>query len=467
MSAFAKENIPMFRQCLHELVDLICDYFETIDERPAKASVLPGELRASLGSAAPLVPIAWADAKEQLTSVIFEGANHWQHPRNHGYFPCMTSFPAIMGEMISKTLNNPGFSWHVSPINTELEILMNDWVADALGLPEFYKHTSRIGGGLTHSSASESVLVALIGARNKFPGETQVVYASELAHFSSRKAAKILKLEFRAVPTKLCPTTGNFVMNPDSLKEIVEEDRRAGKTPTMVVATFGATATCAIDPVRALGELTQREHIWLHIDAAYAGSALICPEFRPLIDGVELSDSFNFNGHKWLMTGFNNSTLYVKEPQYLMQSFSATASYIIPPKPEETDFMSWQISQGRDFRGIRWWMLLTQYGITGLQSHIRKHISLAKAFEDLLLNDEAFDVPFQAQFGLVCFSLRDDDAKTRRLADSIQERKDSIWTSAEYRGRKILRFCVASEYTEERHIQQAYATLKEELALLS
>lgn len=466
MEFSAKANITVYRQRMHELVDIICDYFENIETRPVKSSVLPGDLRASLGDFAPLTPLPWTEIKGQLSTHIFDGANHWQHPKNYGYFPCTTSFPAIMGEMIAKTLNNPGFSWHVSPINTELEILMNDWIAEAMSLPDFFKHKHRQGGGLTHSSASESVLVALIGARNKFPGPNQVVYASEMAHFSTRKASNILKIEFRSVPTKVCEVSGNFVMDTEALSEMISEDKAAGKTPTMVTATFGTTGTCAIDPIKDIGELSQREGLWMHIDAAYAGSALICPELRPLLEGVELADSFNFNGHKWLLTGFNNSLLYVKDPKYLSQSFGVTAAYILPTKPEETDLMSWQLSQGRDFRAIRWWMLINQYGLQGLRDHISRQIGLAKAFEELLLQDPDFEVPFKAQFGLVCFYVRDDDSLTRRLSDRIVARLDTVLTPSEVKGRKILRLAICSEYTEERHIVEAYEMLKEELAQL-
>jgi len=246
----------------------------------------------------------------------------------------------------------------------------------------------------------------------------------------------------------------------------IDEDREAGKTPTMIVATFGSTCTCSLDPIQQIGEIAQRENIWLHVDAAYAGAALICPEKRSLAQGLELTDSFNFNGYKWLMTGFNNSLLYVKDPKYLVQSFGVTASYVIKPKPEETDLMSWQIPQGRDFRSIRWWMLITQYGLQGLQDHIRRQIALAKLFEDFILQDEDFEVPFRAEFGLVCFYVRGDDALTRKLDQSIMARKDTILTSGEARGRKILRFVVCSEYTEEKHIREAYNMLREELAKL-
>ena len=465
MSAGSK--IRLYRQRLHELVDLICDYTENLPSRPAKASIKPGDVRLVLGSQPPAQAISWETIKEQLESVVFSGANHWQHPRNHGYFPCSTSFPAIMGEMVSKALNNPGFAWHVSPINTELEILMCDWVAEALGLPDFYKHASRQGGGLSHSTASESCLVALIGARNKAKGKRLVVYASEQAHFSTQKAAKILQIEHSSVPSTRCPLTGNYIMNVAWLAAMMAADKAAGKTPAMVIATFGTTASCAIDPLRAIGEITQREGVWLHVDAAYAGSALICPEFRPLIDGLELTDSFNFNGHKWLLTGFNNSLLYVKEPKYLSRSLAAGGTYLVPSKPEEIDLMAWQIPLGRDFRSIRWWMLLNQYGVEGLQTHIRKHVALARLFKERLASIPSIEVLFPVQFGLVCFALKGDDEGTRSLAVRLQERKDTIFTSGEVGGRKLLRFIVCSEYSEESNIDQAIQVIREEIQVVT
>ena len=457
----ASRNIPQFRQRLHELVDILCDYMENLGQRPAKSSIKPGDVRISLGNSAPTQPIPWENIKSQLENVIFTGANHWQHPRNHGYFPCSTSFPAIMGEMVSKAINNPGFAWHVSPINTELEILMNDWMAEALGLPEFYKFGR--GGGLTHSTASESCLVALIAARNKAGGQHQVLYSSDQAHFSVQKAAKILQIEHRSVPSAVCPVTGNLIMNVGELEGMIREDKAQGKTPTMVVATFGTTASCAIDPVREIGEVTQREGVWLHVDAAYAGSSLICPEFRPLIPGLDLTDSFNFNGHKWLLTGFNNSLLYVKHPEYLVKSFAASGTYLVPSKPEETDLMSWQLSLGRDFRSIRWWLLLTQYGLEGLQAHIRRHVALARLFSEKIREIEGLEVLFPVQFGLVCFAVRNDDQATRKLAGKLQERKDTIFTSGELKGKKIIRFIICSEYCEETHISEAISTISSEL----
>ena len=450
---------------MHQLVDYICDYYENIDSWPAKASTEPGEYRAAFGEKAPEEPVSWEDTMDQVNELIFKGSHHWQHPRNHGYVAVLTSFPAIMGEMISKTINSLGFAWHSSPIVTELEVTVTDWMATAMGLPDFYKFGSGLGGGgVIHNSSSEAVVIALIGAKNYCPGPNPVQYASEMAHFSVAKAARILGVEHRTVHTVADPKTGHYLMDIDELISMIAADKAAGKTPVMITAAFGATATFGLDPIEPIGRVAKQERIWFHVDAAYAGVALICPEYREVATGLELSDSFNTNGHKLLLTGFNSATLYVKNLKYLAQTLKATGSYIVPSKPNEIDLIDYMIPQGTDFPALRYWMVIQHYGLEGLRAHLRRFVQLAQTFERKIKEIEDFEVLFPSELGIVCFVVKGDDAMTRKVGDLLQERTDSIFTAAEAKHKKFLRFCICSEYTEERHIDLAIAVIQEELA---
>ena len=462
----AASRIPQYRQRLHQLVDYICDYYENIDSCPAKANTEPGEYRAVFGDTPPEQPVPWEDVMDQVNELVVKGHHHWQHPRNHGYVAVLTSFPAIMGEMLSKALNSLGFAWHSSPVVTELEVTVTDWMATAMRLPDFYKFSSNLGGGgVIHNSSSEAVVIALIGAKNYCPGPNPVQYASEMAHFSVAKAARILGVEHRTVPTIECPKTGHYLMDLEALSNMIAEDKAAGKTPVMITAAFGATATFGLDPIEPIGRIAQREGIWFHIDAAYAGVALICPEYRDPLTGLELSNSFNTNGHKLLLTGFNNATLYVKDLKYLSQTLKGTGSYIVPSKPNEIDLIDYMIPQGTDFPGLRYWMVIQQYGLEGLRAHLRRFVQLARLFERKILEIEDFEVLFPSDLGICCFVVKENDALTRKLSDLLQERTDAIFTHAEAKGKKFLRFCICSEYTEETHIDQAVATIQCELAV--
>ncbi|KAH8724102.1 aromatic-L-amino-acid decarboxylase [Phaeosphaeriaceae sp. PMI808] len=416
-----------FRAAGKSVIDEIANYYDSLEERSVAHRVLPGYLRPQLPDSAPEEGESWDKIQADIDRLIIPGLLHWQSPRFMGFFPCNSSFPAMLGDMYSGAFNAAAFNWVCSPAVTELETIMMDWLAKLLALPQCYQSSSLRGGGLIQGTASEVVLTAVIAARErrirndlfKMPeGEEKrdkaaemrgkmVVLASEHAHSSTQKAAIIAGTRFRTVPA---PKESNYSVTGDALKKAMEECIEKGLIPFYFTATLGSTATCAVDDLPGILKVTyEHPSVWIHVDAAYAGSALICPEYQHLCKPMLAFDSFNVNLHKWLPVNFDCSAFFVKDRNDLIDTFSLTPSYLRNDYSDAglvTDYRDWQIPLGRRFRSLKVWFVLRTYGVNGLRAFIRKHIKLGEFFRDLLQSrSDYFRIVTGPAFGLVTFQV--------------------------------------------------------------
>ncbi len=343
------------------------------------------------------------------------------------FFPCNFSFPGLLGDMYSGCFNAAAFNWICSPAVTELETVMMDWVAKLIALPDCYLSDGE-GGGIIQGTASEVVVTAVVAARERLirrrlghlpEGEDKmdkaaemrgklVALGSEHAHSSTQKAAIIAGTRFRAVPA---PEEAGFSVTAANLRKVIEECRAKGLEPFYFTATLGSTSTCAVDDLVGIAELTKEyPDIWIHVDAAYAGSALVCPEYQHLCEPMARFDSFNFNMHKWLLTNFDCSVFFIKKRKDLIDTYSCTPNYLRNPHSESglvTDYRDWQIPLGRRFRSLKVWFVLRSYGVNGLRAFIRKHIKLGEYFQDLLHSrSDLFEVVTKPAFGLITFYVK-------------------------------------------------------------
>ncbi|XP_063223034.1 aromatic-L-amino-acid decarboxylase-like isoform X2 [Bacillus rossius redtenbacheri] len=424
-------DTDQFKLFAGDMALYIGDYLDNIRDRRVLPTVEPGYMRPLLPDSAPDTPDKWQDVMKDIERVIMPGVTHWHSPHFYAYFPTANSYPAIVADMLSGAIACIGFSWIASPACTELEVIMLDWLGKMLELPgEFLACSGGKGGGVIQGTASEATLVALLGAKaralrrakEEYPHWSDieivsklVAYASEQAHSSVERAGLLGGVQFR-----LLPADDRFRLRGDSLEKAIREDKKAGLIPFYVVATLGTTSTCSFDALDELGPVCQQERVWLHVDAAYAGSAFICPEFRHLMAGVELADSFNFNPHKWMLVNFDCSAMWLKDPNDVVNAFNVDPLYLKHDQQGAApDYRHWQIPLGRRFRSLKLWFVLRLYGVQGLQSHIRKQVDLAKQFEDLVRSDDRFEIVGEVIMGLVCFRLKGSNERSERLLKSI------------------------------------------------
>ncbi|XP_067867019.1 aromatic-L-amino-acid decarboxylase-like [Heterodontus francisci] len=464
-----------FRTRGKEMVDYITDYLKSIEQRPVYPAVQPGYLRSLIPENAPQQPDSFEDLMKDVERVIMPGVTHWQSPHFHAYFATANSFPALLGDMLSGAIGCIGFSWAASPACTELETVMLDWLGKMLNLPdEFLAGTSSGGGGVIQGTASESTLVALLAARKKMVTQVQadcpdleeaiimsklVAYTSEQSHSSVERAGLIAGIKMRKLPTD-----EKFSLRGENLKQALEEDKALGLIPFYLCATLGTTPSCAFDNIMELGPICNSENIWMHIDAAYAGSAFICPEFRPLLNGVEFSDSFNFNPHKWLLVNFDCSAMWVKKRSELIGAFKMDPLYLKHQHQDSgliTDYRHWQIPLGRRFRSLKMWFVFRLYGVKGLQEYIRKQVDLAHEFESLVRQDDQFEIVNDVVLGLVCFRLKGSNDLNEKLIQRINEMRKIHIVPCQLRDKFVLRFAICARTVESKHIQYAWQNIKE------
>ncbi|XP_034237668.1 aromatic-L-amino-acid decarboxylase-like [Thrips palmi] len=474
-----------FREFGRAAVDFIADYIENIRERPVLPAVEPGYLLPLLPTECPQDPEPWQDVMKDLQKHIMPGVTHWQSPSFHAYFPTANSFPGVVGEMLSAGLGVIGFSWITSPACTELEVIVTDWLGKMLALPEEFLHCGAgAGGGIIQGSASEATLVGMLAARDRTvrkvreedpklsDGEIRsklVAYTSDQANSSVWKSGLL-----GAIPMRQLPTDAEGALRGDVLEAAIRSDRQKGLIPCFVVATLGTTGTCAFDNLEELGPVCNREGLWLHIDAAYAGSAYVCPELRQTMAGVEFADSFDMNPHKWMLVNFDCSVMWVKNSADLENAFNVDAVYLKHDKQGVMpDYRHWQLPLGRRFRALKLWLVLRTYGARGIQAHIRKQVKLAQDFEQLVDQDPRFEVAVRARCGLVCFRMVGPCARTQEVLRRVTARRSLYMCPAVVRGRAVLRFVVCSRLTEaedvrrswEEIVSQAEAVLQAEQAL--
>ncbi|XP_076827335.1 aromatic-L-amino-acid decarboxylase [Brachyhypopomus gauderio] len=468
-------DVEEFRKRGKEMVDYIANYLETIEQRQVYPDVEPGYLRSLIPEEAPDEPEAYENLVEDIERVIMPGITHWHSPYFYAYFPAASSFPAMLADMLSGAIGCIGFSWSASPACTELETVMLDWLGKMLKLPkDFLAGTDGQGGGVIQGTASEATLVALLAARSRMVKQIQtnnperseaeiisklVAYSSEQAHSSVERAGLI-----GGVRMKKIPTDSKFAVRGETFWKTLEEDKAAGLIPFYFCATLGTTPSCAFDRITELGPICNELGVWMHVDAAYAGSAFICPEFRPLLDGVEFADSFNFNPHKWLLVNFDCSTMWLKKRADIIGAFKMDPLYLTHDHQESglvTDYRHWQIPLGRRFRSLKLWFVFRTYGLRGLQAHIRKFVSLAKEFESLVRSDERFEICADVVLGLVCFRLKGSNELNETLLKRINSARRIHLVPCQLAGSFVLRFAVCARATEARHTREAWRHITE------
>ena len=461
-----------FRRIGHQLIDRIADYRAGVAARPVMSPAEPGAVRAALPKAPPPRPEPFAAVFDDLDRLILPGLSHWQHPRFFGYFPANSELSSVLGDYLSTGLGVLGLSWQASPALTELEEVVADWMRQMVGLSDAWS-------GVIQDTASTGALVALICARERTSGyglargglqasaAPLIVYASRHAHSSVDKAA--LLAGFGRHNVRLIDADAAHAMRPDALEAAILADRAAGRAPCAVVATTGTTTTTALDPIEAIAALTERHGLWLHVDSAMAGSAMILPECRWMWRGVEGADSLVLNPHKWLGAAFDCSLYYVRDPQHLVRVMGTNPSYLQSSVDEEVkNFRDWGIPLGRRFRALKLWCLLRAEGVEGLQARLRRDLSNAR-----WLADEAARAPdwkILAPTPLQTLCLRHEppglagealDRHTLAWAAAVNRSGAAYLTPATLDGRWMVRVSIGALPTEREHVAELWRLMGE------
>ena len=459
-----------FRRYGREVIDWIADYYERVESLPVLAQVQPGEIRGLLPAQPPESGEAFDTILADLDRLILPGITHWQSPNFFAFFPANTSFPAILGELVSAGLGVQGMLWVTSPACTELETHVLDWLAAMLDLPPKFR-SSGAGGGVIQDTAFSAVLTALLAAREHATGfasnarganGTLVAYTSTQAHSSIEKAAKIAGIGSENV--RLIAVDETFAMWPEALAQQIAADGAAGLTPFFVSATIGTTSSNALDPIPVIGRICQEQGLWLHVDAAMSGTAALCPEFRYTHAGLEYADSYAFNPHKWMFTNFDCNAFFVADRKALIDTLSILPEYL---RNEATksgaviDYRDWQIPLGRRFRALKLWFVIRHYGVEGLRHHIRQHVQWAQEFAEWVRADDRFELVAPAPLNLVCFRHRAGDDMNQAILNRLNASGDLYLTHTKLNGQFVLRMCIGQTNTERRHVVRAWEKICE------
>jgi aromatic-L-amino-acid decarboxylase len=408
-----------------------------VRDLPVLAQVEPGDIRARLPESPPDDPEPFAAVLRDLDEVLLPGVTHWQHPRFFAYFANTASPPGILAELLAATLNSVGFLWRTAPASTELEAVTLDWLAQLLGLPAGWH-------GHIEDTASTSTLAALAAARRLRP-DARYVVCSEHAHSSVDKAAALLGLE-----TRKTAVDDAFRLRVDALDL---SDAAA------VVATVGTTSTGSVDPLAAIAQRAAAEDAWLHVDAAYAGSAMVCPELRWAFEGIELADSLVVNPHKWLLTPMDCSCLWSRRGEDLRAAHSLVPEYLRTPE-DAASLADYGPALGRRFRSLKLWAVLRCYGRTGLQAMIREHVRLAELFEGLVRDEPGWTVEAPRPFSVVCFRRDGSDDENEALLARANATGELFISHTKLNGRYVLRLAIGNAGTTEDDVRHAWEVLR-------
>ncbi|KAF4361269.1 hypothetical protein CsatB_027350 [Cannabis sativa] len=494
-----------FRRQGHMVIDFIADYYKNIEKYPVLSQVEPGYLKKRLPTSAPMNPESIETILGDVQDHIVPGITHWQSPNYFAYFPSSGSIAGFLGEMLATGFNVVGFNWMSSPAATELESIVMDWLGQMLRLPKSFLFSGN-GGGVLQGTTCEAILCTLVAARDRtlrIIGNDNigklVVYCSDQTHCAFKKAAQIAGINpdnFRVIPTTL---SSSFSMCPKALRNTIIADVEAGLVPIFLLATVGTTSTTAVDPLGPLCDVAKDYGMWVHVDAAYAGSICICPEFRHFIDGVEGADSFSFNAHKWFFTTLDCCCLWVKDPAALTQSLSTDPEYLKNKATESkqvVDYKDWQLALSRRFRSLKLWLVLRSYGVEKLRGFLRSHVKMAKVFQGFVEADNRFEVVVPRNFANVCFritpsavmssstkssngvlgeitnsnDISSPRTKTKmgmvnevnqKLMESINGSGGIYMTHSVVGGIYLLRFAVGATLTQESHVIEAWNVVKQ------
>jgi aromatic-L-amino-acid/L-tryptophan decarboxylase len=464
-------NPEEFRRHAHMLVDWMADYIGNVGELPVTPDVRPRDISRKLPSAAPAEGEPFETLFRDFGELVMPGMTHWNHPGWFAYFPGNNSPPSVLAEMLTATLGAQCMSWATSPAATELEQVTMAWLAQMIGLPPGFT-------GVIQDTASTATLVALLSARERaadlsgagfsLGGARLTVYASGEAHSSVNKGVKLAG--YGVEQLRLVPVDARYAMQVDALERMIESDLEAGAIPACVVATIGTTSSTAVDPVDSIAQVCRKHGVWLHVDAAYAGTAAILPELRYLFAGFEHADSVVMNPHKWMLVNFDCSAYFVRDTSALLRTFQVRPEYLrTEADAEVVNFRDWGIQLGRRFRALKLWFVIRSYGITGLQALIRKHISLAHELAGWIDASPDFELMAPVPFGLVCFRYnphKKDGDETDRINAALLARVNASrrvhLTHTRLGGRYVIRVVVGQRQTERRHVEEVWRLLQRE-----
>ncbi len=459
-----------FRNHAHKLVEWMAGYMENVESFPVKSSVAPREIFDKIPDNPPQHAEAFDSLIKDIDEFIMPGITHWQNPNFFAYFPANASPPSILAEMLIATLGAQCMIWETSPAAAELEEKMMIWLRGMIGLPPGFE-------GVIQDSASTATLAAILTAREKTSGYlinsdgyaragTLKVYCSDQTHSSVEKAVKICGIGRKNL-VKI-PVDKNFSMDPVKLREAIISDKKSGNIPCCVVATIGTTGTTAIDPLRAIGEICSDYDIWLHVDAAMAGTALILPEFQWMLDGREYIDSFVFNPHKWMFTNFDCTAYFVKDAGALIKTFELLPEYLkTRTRGKVNDYRDWGVPLGRRFRALKLWSVIRSYGVEGLQAKIREHINLADKLSAMISKEIDFEILAPVVISVVCFRYNPSgynedqiNALNERLNHQLNDSGKLYLTHTVLNGKYTLRMVTAQTNVTIDHISKAWELIK-------
>jgi aromatic-L-amino-acid/L-tryptophan decarboxylase len=460
-----------FREAGKRLIDWLADYYEQVEKYPVMSRVAPGEVRASLPPEPSQSRMDFQQILKEVDAKIMPGITHWQSPNFFAYFPANASEPSVLGDLMSSGLGVQGMLWATSPASTEVETHVLDWLAKMLALPEAFL-SSGSGGGVIQDSASGASLCAILAARERATSfqsnengcrEELVAYTSTQAHSSIEKDVKVAGIGRRKL--RLIEVDNGFAMRPELLERAIEADKKEGRVPFFVCATMGTTSSLAFDPLEAIGEICKKHKVWLHVDAAMAGTAALCPEFRHIQSGLELADSYCFDAHKWMFTNFDCNCFYVADRETLIRTLSVVPEYLRNQATESgavLDYRDWHVPLGRRFRALKLWFVIQHYGIEGLQFHVRRHVELAQNFLRWVREDSRFELMAPAPLNLICFRLKGDDAPNEGLLRRLNQSGKLFLSHTRLKGKYTLRFCVGQTRTKLEHVENAWKTIQSE-----
>lgn len=469
-------NPEEFRAFGHRLIDWIADYRASTASRPVMSTVEPGSIRAQLPTTPPEGPESMGAVFRDIERIVVPGLSHWQHPRFFGYFPSNGELSSVLGDYLSTGLGVLGLSWQSSPALTEVEEVTTDWLRQMVGL-------SGQWSGVIQDTASTSTLVALICARERassyslVKGGIQslasplVVYVSAHAHSSVDKAA--LLAGFGRDHVRLVPTDSAFALRPEALADAIRKDIAAGLRPCAVVATTGTTTTTAVDPVGAIAEVARAYGLWLHIDAAMAGSAMILPECRGLWEGIEGADSIVVNPHKWLGAAFDCSVYYVRDAEHLVRVMSTNPSYLRSAVDERVkNLRDWGVPLGRRFRALKLWFLIREQGVAGLQARLRRDIANARWLQGEVEKTPDWRVLAPVPLQTLCVrheppGLEGEalDRHTQAWAEALNRSGEAYLTPATLEGRWMVRVSIGALLTEREHVEELWRAMRRAAAV--
>ncbi len=456
-----------FRKHAHEMVDWMADYLANVRDYPVKAQTKPGDIIAQLPDTAPVHGESIEAIFADFEKIIIPGMTHWQHPEFFAYFPANSSPPSLLAEMLTSTLGAQCMSWQTSPAAAELEEHVMSWLGKMIGLPSNFT-------GVIQDTASTATLCAVLTAREKVTGfavndrgfdsgNKYALYCSSETHSSIEKAVKIAG--FGKSSLRKIAVDKRYAMSPSTLEDAIESDIAAGIKPVAVTATLGTTGSTAIDPLRAIAEICKRYRIWLHVDAAFAGTALLLPEMRWMSDGIELADSFVFNPHKWMFTNFDCSAYFVRDAEALVRAFEILPEYLKTAEGDRVNnYRDWGIQLGRRFRALKLWFVIRSYGVEGLQAMVRNHLKLAGELKKKIESTVDFELLAPVPLNLICFRYHpkgiNDRVQLNKLNETLLETVNATGkiyiTHTKLNGAYTLRMVIAQTQVTQHDVEAAW-----------